>query len=151
MGRDTEVLRLRKCSAKRKGGLPLKNSRWPPFLSNSHNVCFVCLLSFDLSGLVKLARDIKSPPVQLSGSLDYTSLSTMARCSPQRGRATVSKRKRPVKIQDGNHFSRWLPFLSYVHCHCFQIVIPNICHKLSVKATFWIGWPIKNSRWPSFW
>ena len=39
----------------------------------------------------------------------------MARCSPQRGRATVRKRKWPVKIQDGNHFSRWLPFLSYVH------------------------------------
>ena len=44
------------------------------------------------------------------------------------------------KIQYGSHFSRWLPIMSYVHCHCFQIVTQKICHKNSVKATFWKNW-----------
>ena len=40
-------------------------------------------LPFDQSGMVRPARDQKSPPAQLSGSLRHTSSTTTTRCQPK--------------------------------------------------------------------
>ena len=103
-------------------------SRWPPFLSNSHNVCFVCLLSFDLSRLVKLAWDMKSPPAH-------------------HGKVQSAERKSHWEVASKN--SGWKPFfkMTAIPVRCSLPLFPSsdtenmpLLRPLFEKLV----WPIKN-------
>ena len=68
-------------------------------------------LPFNQSGMVRPARNQKSPPAQLSGSLRHTSSTTTTRCQPK-----VKKKKK--------HCVLCFPY------RCFQLPMGQLCFVL---------------------
>ena len=91
-------------------------------------------LPFDQSGMVRPARDQKSPPAQLSGSLRHTSSTTTTRCQPK-----VKKKNSTVYCAfSTNAFSSWwasfalfccrlMTHIWYLHASDVTVIWLSLC------------------------